>query len=424
MGTSSRGSANNKNVSYGRSVQTESNKVASSPRPALIRKEAYGSHADTVSEINFKSRLHQPATSARSAGQSFNRRPGELTPRRSTKSHASITRVDDPSGCLSPGRGLESHQRIQGRVMGGYPLGRPTSAAAAGTDRSLLPSRPGTKLRPHSSVTARSCFPATTTPSHPQLGRTLDDLPMQHTQEDALNMLQRRRAETAAQHRVLRQQGGEIKMVSNFSRRMFDSAVSNRGQGPAPPPSPSEAAVLFFRESKPSWGSLDHRKDYVPTDSGRLVARPQSMTAGQSLAILSTASPKKRPDSEPPSRWHTNREFNHLRHHRQMYPHINRLVNRYNEDMRVVCNQSPEVCEKRRNSRDFSVASEFYLVPLRQDEVIEVEGKETDVTTKEEPKKEEDEIVFAPSEEDESNLQQEIKAEDQLAAAVSRHSPG
>lgn len=241
------------------------------------------------------------------------------------------------------------------------------------------------------------------------LRRTLEDLPMQHTQEDALTMLGRKRAETAAQNRVLRQEGDDFKMVSNFGRRMFDCAVNNRGKCPLPPPSPSEAAALFFSAPRPSWSTQAR-------DSNRLKPRAQSMTAEQTPEIGSPTSSRQRPDSEPPIKWREDRELNHLRHHRQMYPHINRLVQRYNEDMKVVCSQVPDECEKRRNSKDYSVASGFFLVPLRQAEEAETKS-ELGTVDSEVSKQGEGNIkenVSAHSKESNLLLQQENKMEDQL----------
>ncbi|RUS72902.1 hypothetical protein EGW08_019337 [Elysia chlorotica] len=308
-------------------------------------------------------------------------------------------------------------QRTRWRVS--YDTGRDTRSAPPGPCPPL-PSTPLSLVRWGSRMSGRDLARRMVSPP-----RSLDDLPMQHTQEDALAMLQRRRAETAAQHRLLRQEGGEIKMVSNFSRRMFDSAVSQRSQAkpqapPQPKPTLDEAAVLFYRESRPSWASTHQHEDYIPQPpaaggSDRSKTRPQS----SAVAIRAPPPPsKKRPESEPPTRWHAEREFNHVRHQRQAYPHIHRLVQRYNQDMRVVCNQTPEVCEKRRNSRDFSVASEFFLVPLKQDDdegaddEVQAEEKEDEPEMKEEEEKE----IEKDEEGEPEDLHQEDKEENRLSA--------
>ncbi|GFR83124.1 hypothetical protein ElyMa_002382200 [Elysia marginata] len=402
MGTSNRGGSSYKNISHGKSAKTMIHAVTNSRQRSAL----HGQRPN----VNSTERGHGSGVNTKWRSQPTNSLRAFVTSR-SNAGYTSARSEVDPCGCSSLGKDRENN------VEGRYSLDRPSSASA-GTPSSLPQRQALARPRPYSSVTSRSCVPSTTAPSYPQLrGRTLDDLPMQHSQQDALNMLERKRAETAAQHRILRQEGGEIKMVSSFGRRMFDSAVNNRGKYPLLQPSPSEAAALFYRASRPSWSSFQSEGP-GHTDTSRSKPRPQSMVAGQSAPTGALMSSRQRPDSEPPTRWQGGREFNHLRNHRQMYPHINKLVQRYNEDMRVVCTQTPEVCERRRYSRDFSVASEFLLVPLRQD--IEAEDRvdehgDTDRETHGKGEEETHHVAFGLNKEGDLDLHQETKIEDQLS---------
>ena len=404
MGTSSRGVANHKNIPSDRSAKTFTNNLSNlRPRSALNGKGSHRVHGSRSEgyERNTGSGHNGPA-SARAFSYGSNSRPEPAALGRHNGGFFSPRSDMTPSTCLLSARDNDSrlYQRTLSATQAGVPTGRPYSAAA-GASSSLIQRQQAMKPRPRSSVSFRATsFPIS--PSNPQVGRTLDDLPMQHTQEDAFGLLERRRAELAAQRRNMSQESGEIKTVSNFSRRMFDSAVSSRGQAPPPAPSAREEAALFFRPARPSWSSQQSQ------DSTRLKLRPHSMTAAESSVPVRPVVSKTRPDSEPPTSSHRGREFNHLRYHRKMYPHINTLVQRYNEDMRVVCNQTPEICENRRNSRDFSVASEFLLVPLRQDEPVEEQEEET----VEEP--------LAGSRESDLAVQQEHKTEDQLPGEMMR----
>ncbi|GFO21038.1 hypothetical protein PoB_004754300 [Plakobranchus ocellatus] len=403
MGTSSQGSERHRNHSNGRFAKTQKQSLTS-PRP--------------WSDLNDKTGYM--INSGRSDRCEFRCVSARLPPAIGRGASAGL------KTCVNPFQSPRPDACLTDRERNGYHRTGPKFQGSQCRLTEVAFSRPQSPIqpRPLSSVTDRVCL--FTAPSPPQPRCTLEDLPMQYSREEALVLLQQKRAELLTQRRTLDLDGGQIRHVSNFGRRQFDAAVSSRGKGPLPSPSADEAAVLFFKASRPPWSATSEA-----AESSRAMLRPHSISAAHPPQPLDNLPPRRRPDSEPPGRWHEGtspprREFNHVRYQRQVYPIIHSLVQRYNKELKVVCSEAEETCEARRLSRDFSVASEFYLVPSRRDEPVqEIEQpKKAASLEKDEEEEEVEEKEAAPllsptSENDHSIGQRGSKAEDQLSQWVS-----
>lgn len=175
--------------------------------------------------------------------------------------------------------------------------------------------------------------------------RTLDDFPMEHGVADAVGLLERRRHEDLSYQRNMAIARCESKVLSSYSRRRFDAALSARSGQSAP--ALDVGSPLCYQEK--SW---QRPRLSVASYAGRDVKPQVTLSA--------------RPESEPPLRSWAGKTFDHTRGRPEAYPVIRQLVKGYNSGMKVVCKENKNCIEAWESRR---TPSDLLLLPLQEPEI-------------------------------------------------------